>query len=391
MSRFIQKALEKVPRLEKNQLAQLLKDVVDEHELLESSLNSLPYGLVILDTENRLLFHNKAAERLIPMNVPGSESTDRPFWQFLRDPDITAFLRKSLENHETSAVREFALESFAGAHIVQFNLMPLVSSNRISGTIILVQDVTERKSRESRLRRAESLASLTTLAAGVAHEIKNPLGSIGIHIQLIQRALKNVKTAVPASVGHDLAIINEEIDRLNAIVVDFLFAVRPMDTTLVLGSLNKVVAETTEFLGPELAQNQIVLEQHLDSRDENVLVDERFLKQAILNIVKNSMHAMEGGGKLRVETLAGKESVDLTIGDSGTGIPEELLEKIFEPYFTTKDSGSGLGLTLVYKIVKEHGADIQVTSKVDSGTSVKIAFPLPNRTTPLLDFKGDGP
>ena len=111
--------------------------------------------------------------------------------------------------------------------------------------MLWVQDVTERKSRESRLRRAESLASLTTLAAGVAHEIKNPLGSMGIHIQLIQRALKAGRINETA-LGHDLDVINEEINRLNGIVVDFLFAVRPMDTTLVLGSLNKSVTDLVE-------------------------------------------------------------------------------------------------------------------------------------------------
>jgi len=388
MSRFVKKALEKAPRIDKSQLEALLALVVAEHELYEASLHSLPSGFVVLDPGHRVLFHNKAAERLVPF-VPGFDGSDKPIWTQLRDADVATFLRQALESDQTSLTREFVFDSASGPRILSFGLMPLVLEGRIQGSMLLVQDVTERKNRESRLRRAESLASLTTLAAGVAHEIKNPLGSMGIHIQLIQRALKAGKPLDQDTLGHDLEVINEEINRLNGIVVDFLFAVRPMDTTLILGSLNKTVAEMAEFLGPELDQAGIGTDLDLAKGDDSILMDERFLKQALLNLVKNSMHAMTAGGKLVFRTKKTNDGVIFQLSDTGTGIPEEVLEKIFEPYFTTKDFGSGLGLTLVYKIVKEHGADIQVQSRVGQGTTVTIAFPPPQRTPALLDFKPD--
>jgi len=391
MSRFVKKALEKAPRLDKSQLESLLAMVVAEHELYEASLHSLPSGFVVLDPGHRVLFHNKAAERLVPFHQ-GFEGSDRPVWTQLRDPDVAAFLRQALEAGQTSLTREFVLDAASGPRILAFGLMPLVQGGRIQGTMLSVEDVTERKNRESRLRRAENLASLTTLAAGVAHEIKNPLGSMGIHIQLIQRALKAGKALDEATLGHDLAVINEEIERLNGIVVDFLFAVRPMDTTLVLGGLNKVVAELADFLEPELAQAGIRTELDLEKKDDTVLLDERFLKQALLNLVKNSMHAMADGGKLVFRTKSTADGMRFWLTDTGAGIAPEVLEKIFEPYFTTKDFGSGLGLTLVYKIVKEHGADIQVQSKVGQGTTVLIAFPPPVRGPALLDYnQGEGP
>lgn len=388
MSRFVKKALEKAPRIDKSQLESLLGLVVAEHELYEASLHSLPSGFVVLDPTHRVLFHNKSAERLVPF-VVGFEGSDKPVWTQLRDADVATFLRQALETDQTSLNREFVFDSASGPRILSFGLMPLVLEGRIQGSMLLVQDVTERKNRESRLRRAESLASLTTLAAGVAHEIKNPLGSMGIHIQLIQRALKAGKPLDSATLGHDLEVINEEINRLNGIVVDFLFAVRPMDTTLVLGSLNKTVADLAEFLGPELEQAGIHAEVDLFKGDDSVLMDERFLKQALLNLVKNSMHAMPEGGRISFRTKKMGDGIGFHLIDTGTGIPEEVLEKIFEPYFTTKDFGSGLGLTLVYKIVKEHGADIQVQSKVGVGTTVTIVFPPPQRTPALLDFKPD--
>jgi PAS domain S-box-containing protein len=385
VSRFVKKALEKAPRIDKSQLEALLALVVAEHELYEASLHSLPQGFLVLDPAHRVLFHNKAAERLVPF-VPGFEGSDKPVWTQLRDPDVAEYLRRALQTDQTSLTREFVLDAASGPRILSFALMPLVNDGRIQGSMLSVQDVTERKSQESRFRRAESLASLTTLAAGVAHEIKNPLGSMGIHIQLIQRALKAGKPLDEKTLGHDLEVINEEINRLNGIVVDFLFAVRPMDTTLVLGSLNKVVADLVEFLEPELTQAGIRFELDLEKRDDTVLMDERFLKQALLNLVKNSMHAMLEGGKLTFRTKGTSDGLKFTLVDTGSGIPEEVLEKIFEPYFTTKDFGSGLGLTLVYKIVKEHGADIQVNSKVGTGTTVTIAFPPPHRTPALLDY-----
>ncbi|MEI8096192.1 MAG: ATP-binding protein [Spirochaetales bacterium] len=388
MSRFVKKAMELAPRLEKGQLASLLASVVAEHELYEASLHSLPTGFVVLDPEHKVIFHNKASERLVPFQK-GFEGSDKPVWTQLHDQDVATFLRHALENQETSLTREFVLDANAGPVILNFSLMPLVQAGRIHGSMLLVQDVSDRKNKESQLRRAESLAGLTTLAAGVAHEIKNPLASMGIHIQLLQRTLASGKPLTTDTLGHDLEVINEEISRLNGIVVDFLFAVRPMDTTLILGSLNRVVAEMAEFLEPELAQNHITTTLELTAGDDGVLLDERFLKQALLNLVKNSMQAMPDGGHLVLATKRLSEGLQFRLTDSGSGIPDDLLQKIFEPYFTTKDFGSGLGLTLVYKIVKEHGAEIQVTSKPEHGTTITIGFPYPHKTPALLSFQGD--
>ena len=388
MSRFLKKALEKLPRLDRAQLEELLQDIIAEHQLYEASLMSYPGGILVLSNDHRILFLNKIAERFLSLS-PNFESSEKPLWTQIRDQDVAVFVQTSLEGKDPPVTREFAFDSPQGARILSFSPLPLMEEGRIQGNILLIQDVTERKNRESRLRRAESLASLTTLAAGVAHEIKNPLGSIGIHIQLIQRSLKNPTPSALDSVRTDLEIINEEISRLNGIVVDFLFAVRPMDTNLILGSVGKVLVELVSFLSLELEQAHIKVRLELDSGDDTVLIDERFLKQAFLNIVKNSLHAMPTGGILTVATKRTPDTYDVMITDTGVGISEEHLEKIFEPYFTTKDFGSGLGLTLVYKIIKEHGGEIRVSSKPSAGTTVTIQFPWPQRTPQLLDFKGE--
>lgn len=386
MSRFLEKALERLNKLPDAQVRQLLQNLATEHELLHSALNSIPQGLVATSQEHRLSFLNKAAERLLPWR--NTDFDQEPLWEKIADEDIARFLREHLIGEITVHDREFILEHESRLRILSLSLMPLIKKGRIQGSIFFAEDITEKRNKEMRLRRAESLASLTTLAAGVAHEIKNPLGSIGIHIQLIQKALSQGAALRPQTILKYLDVVNEELDRLNGIVVDFLFAVRPMDIQPVRGSLNKLVTDIAEFLKFEFEEANIQLKLELEKNDDTVLMDERYLKQAILNILKNSMYAMPQGGTIKISTLRTGEELRLMISDTGEGISEENLEKIFEPYFTTRPDGTGLGLTLVYKIVKEHGADIQVISRPGQGTTVTIVFPPVTR--PVQKLLGDG-
>jgi signal transduction histidine kinase len=274
-------------------------------------------------------------------------------------------------------------------------VLPLVREHRVTGSLIYIEDITEKRGREARLRRAENLASLTTLAAGVAHEIKNPLGSISIHIQLMQKALgANRELAGQASPYLDqldkyIAVVNEEIDRLNHIVVDFLFAVRPMNLDLREGNVNTLIGELMNFMGFELSGASIVCSLELDEDLPLLKFDERYLKQALLNLVKNAAAAMPGGGRLTMRTGRKDNEALISVIDTGVGIPEENLSKIFEPYFTTKAAGSGLGLTLVFKIIREHQGEISVKSREGEGTSFTISLPIPQREHRLIGFEGD--
>ncbi|HOX18293.1 MAG TPA: ATP-binding protein, partial [Spirochaetales bacterium] len=256
-----------------------------------------------------------------------------------------------------------------------------------------VEDVTEKKREEARLRRAESLASLTTLAAGVAHEIKNPLGAVGIHLQLARKALAAEAAShgceVDGKVTRHLGVVEEELDRLNRIVLDFLFAVRPMDVAPEEDDLDKVVREAAELVRPEAEGAGVRLELSLSLSLPRVRIDRRYVRQAILNLAKNALAAMPGGGVLRFATARSDEAVALEVSDTGSGIAEEKLGKIFEPYYTTKSDGTGLGLTITYKIMKEHGGDIQVRSKPGQGTVFTLAFPLPRTERRLLEYDAE--
>ncbi|MBU0928922.1 MAG: PAS domain-containing protein [Spirochaetes bacterium] len=379
MRKFLERAMEKVSRMNEDSIRGLLRVLADENERLDAVLDSMMDGIVVCDEDHAPILVNKAAERLLP--VSQVELFDAPLWESVRDDELSDFFDKALNGEESIIDREFALDTKAGTRIIAVSVTPLVRDRRIRGTLIHVEETTDKRRREARLRRAESLASLTTLAAGVAHEIKNPLGSISIHVQLMRKALKG-KAEEPLT--RYLDIVTEEIDRLNKIVVDFLFAVRPMDITPINDDANALLRELAEFMRLEVESAGISLSVEYAKDAPPVPFDRRYLKQALLNLVKNATAAMPDGGELRLSTAATGDELKIAVEDSGAGIPEDKLGKIFEPYFTTKENGTGLGLTLTYKIIKEHGGDISVTSKPGQGSSFVITLPIPQRERRMI-------
>ena len=384
MSRFFQKAIERLNRLDPMQAGTLLRGLAGENDLLAMVLESMTDGIIVLDEVHAIRSINKAAERLLPFAA--DELTGRAVWQVVDDEQVAAFLRDTLIGSDRVLDGEFTLEG-AHAATLEITIVPLVRHRHIEGSLVHVDDITERRSEETRLRRAESLASMTTLAAGVAHEIRNPLTSMSIHLQLIQRALGGGDT-LPDEIGESLNTMTEEIQRLNKIVVDFLFAVRPMNSNLREGDINDVLRHLLAFLRPELSASGIEVVEKLASRLPPAQLDERLLREALLNIVKNAKAAMPAGGTLTVGTVLEGERICITVRDTGTGIPEDVTDKIFEPYFTTREFGSGLGLTLTYKIIKEHAGDIEVSSKPGAGATFRVCIPVSLRARRMLEFQG---
>ncbi|MDR1566186.1 MAG: PAS domain-containing protein [Treponema sp.] len=400
MRQFIKRTLQKVNKLTPEQMQDLLSLAAEEIDRLETVLDSLSVGIMVLDTDHSLVLANKYARRFFSGNF--SDQSREPVWKGIREEKIAEFLEKTLSARDKAEGREFDAEINGVQRLFSMSVWPLVQDRRVSGSLIYAEDITEKRSREARMRRMENLASLTTLAAGVAHEIKNPLGSLSIHVQLIQKTMDaNKKLYFEAHPGEDpdagrgpteyfklfdkyLAVVNEEIDRLNRIVVDFLFAVRPMDMQLRSGNINAVITAMAEFVSFELEEAGIKCV--LDLQEDLPLIDfdERFMKQTFLNLIKNAIAAMPEGGKLTIKTEALDTEIRITLADTGIGIPGENLEKIFEPYYTTKDTGSGLGLTLVFKIIREHQGEIAVNSKPGEGSAFIITLPAPQKEQRLI-------
>jgi PAS domain S-box-containing protein len=383
MKRFLQRALEKIEKMDRTQIRKLVSDIARENELLEMVMESMSDGVLVTDREDKILMVNKSAERMLPFTT--DELIEKSLEETIADEEIRDFLTENLRGLDRVLDREFTLGN-GYSRTLSLSIMPLVRQGWITGNVIHIEDVTEKRAKEVRLRRAESLAALTTLTAGVAHEIKNPLGSIGIHLELMKKEMNGKQKIATRKVKENLLIIKEEVDRLNRIVMDFLFTVRPMNAELSYDDLNRVVQELLEFMSPELREAGITLETDFTKPSPQILMDERYMKQAVLNLLQNAASAMPEGGELRVQTVQKSNDLLLTITDTGVGIPEENMDKIFEPYFTTKDFGSGLGLTLVYKIIKEHLGDVEINSKVGEGTTITLSFPIPQKEKRLISY-----
>jgi PAS domain S-box-containing protein len=405
MRQFIKRALQKVNKLTGEQLRNLLVSAAGEIDRLETVLDSLTEGILVCDTENNLVLANKYAERFLP--IAHYEQGNEPIWSVVREERIADFFETTLRAGDRVEEREFDVDFNGKPRLLSISVLPLVQDHQVSGSLIYIDDITEKRGKEARNRRMETLASLTTLAAGVAHEIKNPLGSLSIHVQLIKKAMDANKELYFAAhpqekdslgrgpidyfglVDRYIAVVNEEIDRLNRIVVDFLFAVRPMDIDLREGDINVLIRELTGFVWFELEEAHVECILELADALPHINFDERFMKQALLNLIKNAKAAMPQGGSLTIKTEARETEVLIGIYDTGTGIPEENLSKIFEPYFTTKETGSGLGLTLVFKIIREHQGEITVHSKEGEGTAFLITLPVPQKEQRLISYGGE--
>ena len=384
MRRFIRRALDKLDKLDRESIRLLVLDIASDNERLGMVLDSMADGVVVADNQKRILLYNKSASRLLPLRK--GDLTEKIFWEVVDDTEISRFIRDKLESTDLAGEKDFTLDP-NGSRTVICTLMPLVNEGDIKGSLLHIEDVTDRRREEARLRRAESLASLTNLTASVAHEIKNPLASIAIHLQLMQKEMRDRAKIETKKITEYLDVVNEEVDRLNMIIVDFLFAVRPMDTKPVLQNINTVIQDIMEFLRFELGEAGVSMTLNL-SELPKLQIDEKLIKQALLNLVKNAMAAMPEGGELEIRTTVDGDSVFCWVTDSGVGVPDENLSKIFEPYFTTKDFSSGLGLTLVYKIIKEHHGEIQVESMDGEGTTVTLSFPVPQSEKRLLEYRG---
>jgi PAS domain S-box-containing protein len=374
MRPFIEKTISKVEKLNNDQLRSILKEVALENDRLEAALQSTLDGIVVCSFDHFPIFVNKSAERILRM---GNDWSAAPLWESIGDEEIRAFFHKNLLEEETVLGQEFALENLGSTRIIAISLTALLSRGRIAGTLVHIEDITDKRKKETQLRRAESLAALTTLAAGVAHEIKNPLGSISIHVQLLKKALRSNSKAEKSRISHHLDIVEEEIDRLNKIVVDFLFAVRPMDINLISEDPGQLLTELADFVQYEAEKLGITIDLDVKPDLPRVLMDRKYLKQALLNLLKNAMAAMPNGGTLGIKAENDENELKLSISDTGIGIPDDQQTKIFEPYFTTKENGTGLGLTITFKIVKEHSGDISVVSKPGKGSVFTIHLPVP--------------
>lgn len=406
MREFVNQVIDRLPRLSDDQVRQVLKAVASEQNMLSAVIDSLPTGIVILDTNWYVKTTNKAADRFLFSGGLDENSLEKdPIWHFVVEKEICDFIKNCAKSERGNVTEEFTVATSDGsARFLTVTIFPYADQSEICGYIILIEDITQKRTKEVLVRRMENMAGLTNLAAGMAHEIKNPLGAISIHIQLIQRALKKAREKeglLPEKkfLEDHLDVVTEEIDGLNKLVMDFLFAVRPVKANLMLSDVGKILSNIVDFFTPEFNRSKVKMELSLAEKPTRVLIDEKLFREVIINISQNAFAAIKSQfpecaepdpdssimpGVVEFTTTVKNEKLYLTITDNGCGMDDQTVSRIFEPYFTTKANGTGLGMTMAYKIIKEFNGDIQVSSKLGKGTSFTITIPIPQTETKLL-------
>ena len=231
------------------------------------------------------------------------------------------------------------------------------------------------KNLEKRAINSERLAFIGTLAGGLAHEIKNPLSTLNIYIQLLQEELESMTGENSKRVYMKTQVLQKEVQRLEQILNDFLRFARGQKLELKDHDMNEILDEVADFVTPEIKQKKILILKSYDADLPQCRLDSNLIKQAILNIIINAEQAMENGGELMIRTSKDKKYIQIDITDTGPGIPKDIIGKIFQVYFSTKKTGTGLGLPTAKRIIEDHRGTISVQSEEGKGTNFSIKLP----------------
>ena len=378
-NQFFDKFLKNFDKVSDNEKKRIFERLSDLCYSQNTIIENLEEGIISIDINGIIQGINKKACFLfsIPRNCD-----NEPLSKYLSDNETGKIILELIKENDSDTK---LLKDDDNKRILQINIFPLGESGRIIGTLIKAFDITQTYENSQKLKRAEQLASLTTLAAGVAHEIKNPLGSISIYIQLIEKIIKkNIDNSSQcfSELKDYCAIIKEEIGRLEDTINSFLFSVRKLELNLEETNINSLILSTIDFLKYEIENNNINMEIKFDRDNLIMRIDERYIKQSLINIVQNAIDSIleKSEKNYKKEIQIKLKTVDnfalITIKDNGIGIKEETLPKIFEPYFTTKRHGTGLGLTNVARIIEAHNGNINIESEYGKGTKVIIKLPL---------------
>jgi len=408
---FLEKLIERLGRIGPEDVQNYFLRLAQEKGFLETVFNAIQEGVIVSDSKGRITYLNDAACGLFGLEA--ADAIGKPLDERVRGLDW-----ESLTKSEGPVSHDMEV-FYPQNRFINFYIVPLVIEHREAvvtiprdesgpnesargrhgtpgsptrataaeevGHVMILRDITQSRRTAQQTIESERLNALTLLAAGVAHEIGNPLNSLHIHLQLMERSLQNLNDGAKAELQHSIDVARSEVNRLDSIVTQFLRAIRPSRPQLRPENLNTIIEEAVRFFAPELQDREIVVEQELRSDLPVLQVDRDQMKQAFYNVIKNSLEAMHRHGTLRIRTDMDDTHVIIRFVDTGGGMSAESLSRVFEPYFTTKPSGTGLGLLIVRRIVREHGGELSIESPQRKGLTITIRLPYIDKRVRMLE------
>ena len=405
---FLEKLIERLGRIGPEEVQNYFLRLAQEKGFLETVFNAIQEGIIVTDSNGRITYLNEAACALFGLEAAdaiGNRLAERIRgldWESLTESGgpvshdmeifypqnrfINFYIVPLLIEHREPATRIADSASAAAAmndRDTPGSTMPAAPGE--VGHVMILRDITKSRRTTQQTIESERLNALTLLAAGVAHEIGNPLNSLHIHLQLMERAVQKLHDGTKGELQQSIEVARSEVDRLDSIVTQFLRAIRPSRPQLRPENLNTIVEETVRFFTPELHDRDIAVEQELRSDLPLLQLDRDQMKQAFYNVIKNSVEAMQRHGILRIRTDLDDTHVVIRFTDTGGGMSAENLSRVFEPYFTTKPSGTGLGLLIVRRIVREHGGELSIESGQGKGLTLTIRLPYIDKRIRMLE------
>ncbi|MFH0931705.1 MAG: ATP-binding protein [Candidatus Zixiibacteriota bacterium] len=336
-------------------------------------LEGMNNAVVAVDKDKSIIVFNPVAEELF--SLKRNEVINKNYSQIF--PEDEPLINQVLSSGKSiwDMERRLQMRSKENKDLVVGTSILLDEKGKIQGAVAVIHDMTELKKYEEEAKRAERLSTLGNLAAGVAHEIRNPLNAISIAAQRLKSEFVPIKDK-EEYLNFTQTILNE-IKRLDQTINQFLSLAKVQKLDLVSTDMNSFLSEVISLMEIEAKEKGILIEKEIENIPE-IRIDREEMKKATVNVILNGIQAMPAGGKMKISgklDRSGKEII-IKIKDSGPGIPEENLSKIFQPYFTTKDKGTGLGLAIAYRIIADHKGKIEVESKVGKGTTFIIKLPV---------------
>ncbi len=368
-------------------LPQVVQRLMRERRLLETVFNTIRDGILVIDENGVIQYANTQGCKLIGMQE--DKVGKEVLWKLV--PDLHRSLEGSTfqtDDEDSFITREIEL-SYPEQRLVRLYMVPLqegAGGPRLRNLAVILTDITEERLSTEQLIESEKVNSVLLLASGVAHELGNPLNSLTIHLQLMERKLKKLgKDAGLEKLLASVEVCTGEVARLDGIITHFLEALRPDPPDFKELSLLGLLNEVLDVQGVEFQDRNLQVDIEFLEKNPVIQGDGGQVKQVFFNLLKNSLEAMQKEDRLKIVCRGDDDCIYLQFADTGMGIPESDISKVFLPYYSTKDGGHGLGMMIVQRIMREHGGRIGVDSKTGMGTVVTLQFPRKYRRTRLLE------